>query len=365
MLLAKIVESGFRSVAIIGLGKNTGKTFTLNQLLAEGERLGVTTAVTSIGLDGEEQDSLFGHDKPRVLVRPGQIIATARELLLAGGLDYEILSLTGITTRLGEIVLARAKSSGRVMLAGPGTRSELVSLQEVLQRITHDLLLVDGAVDRRSLAAPTVTHTTIFAVGAEAAWERFRLLEKLQLQWGFLTLPGLGDLGLVQHLQSISADAKMIFLAGRTVRRFVAHDEAVVLGEILAKYVGRGVETVFIRGMLTDELLDAVLGAGSAPAALTLLVPDATHVFLSGGGFQRLLSSGANLKVLNPIHISAVTVNPFNSRHGYAEPIKLLEDVGRVVEPVPCFDLFLGIRYEPRGDGDAVFGCGYGAPLGV
>lgn len=62
-----------------------------------------------------------------------------------------------------------------------------------------------------------------------------------------------------------------------------------------------------------------------------------------------MLSSGANLKVLNPIHISAVTVNPFNSRHGYAEPIKLLEDVGRVVEPVPCFDLFLGIRYEPRG----------------
>ncbi len=85
----------------MALEKNTGKTFTLNQLLAEGERLGVTTAVTSIGLDGEEQDSLFGHDKPRVLVRPGQIIATARELLLAGGLDYEILSLTGITTRLG------------------------------------------------------------------------------------------------------------------------------------------------------------------------------------------------------------------------------------------------------------------------
>ncbi len=73
----------------------------------------------------------------------------------------------------------------------------------------------------------------------------------------------------------------MIFLAGRTVRRFVAHDEAVALAEILAKYVGRGgVETVFIRGgMLTDELLDAVLGAGSAPAALTLLVPRCNTCF--------------------------------------------------------------------------------------
>ncbi len=341
-------------MAIIGLGKNTGKTFALNQLLAEGRRLGITTAITSVGLDGEERDSLFAHNKPQILVTPGQIVATARGLLAASRLDYEVLSSTGIMTQLGEVVLVRAQGCGSVVLAGPSTRDELVCLQEGLLQFDYDLLLVDGAVDRRSLAAPTVTDTAIFAVGAEAAWERSELLEKLRLQWQLLTLPGLDRPDLASHLQSVSSDTKMVVLASYEVWHSVLQNEVAVAGKVLAKYIEQGADSVFIRGALTDEVLSPVLAAAARATPFTLLVPDSTYVFLSGRGFQRLASSRVVLKVLNPIDISAVTVNPFNSRYGYAEPVKLLEDVGRAVDPVPCYDLFLGTRYRPRGYGDAI-----------
>lgn len=354
MFLAQIIESGFRSAAIIGLGKNTGKTFALNQLLMEGRRLGIIAAITSIGLDGEERDSVLKHNKPKIQVSPGQIIATAKALLLASGLDYEILSMTGIMTQLGEVVLARAKSFGQTLLAGPSTRYELARMQGQLEQYEHDLLLVDGAVDRRSLAAPMATDTTIFAVGAEVAWERSELLEKLKLQWRLLTLPSLDNPSLAQYLQNIPADVKMVISTGQDVRCSVSHREFSGAGGVLAEYIARGADTVFIRGMVTDELLAKVLAHTASAAALTLLVPDSTHVFLSKQSFQRLASRNAALKVLNSIHISAVTVNPFNSRYGYAEPIRLLEDVGQAVDPVPCYDLFLGIRYEPEGDVDAI-----------
>jgi len=161
------------------MGKNTGKTFTFNQLIMEARQLDIGVAMTTIGLDGEPSDSLFHHAKPKILLSPGQIVANARSLLLASGLDYEILQATGVTTPLGEVFLARALSAGETLLAGPGTRQELALVKDQLEGLGVDLFIVDGAVDRRSLAAPMVTDTTVLAAGAEASWDRRRLLEKL------------------------------------------------------------------------------------------------------------------------------------------------------------------------------------------
>ena len=43
----------YRSLSIVGLEKNTGKTVCLNYLLGRLDKLGISTAVTSIGVDGE------------------------------------------------------------------------------------------------------------------------------------------------------------------------------------------------------------------------------------------------------------------------------------------------------------------------
>lgn len=76
---------------------------------------------------------------------------------------------------------------------------------------------------------------------------------------------------------------------------------------------------------------------------------------MSEQGFRRLASRQAVLKVLDSIHLSAVTVNPFNSRYGLADPLRLLADVGREVYPIPAYDLNLGICYKPdEEDTDAV-----------
>ena len=46
----------YSSVSVVGLEKNTGKTETLNYIIGKLELDNHTTAVTSIGIDGEGLD---------------------------------------------------------------------------------------------------------------------------------------------------------------------------------------------------------------------------------------------------------------------------------------------------------------------
>lgn len=55
-----------RSVAIVGLAKNAGKTECLNYILRRLALRGHATALTSIGVDGETRDSCSALQNPRL-----------------------------------------------------------------------------------------------------------------------------------------------------------------------------------------------------------------------------------------------------------------------------------------------------------
>lgn len=358
MFVQEILDHGFRSVSVIGMGKNTGKTFAFNQLVMDAERLGIGLAMTTIGLDGEERDSLFRHDKPKIMLRPGQIVANAKTLLVDSGIDYEILGTTGIMTPLGEVILARALSAGKTVLAGPSTRHELALVKEQLEQVGIDVFFVDGAIDRRSLSAPMVTDTTVLAVGAEASWDRALLLEKLRLQLRILRLPAWEhplrfEVGM--HLRNMEAEVKLALLSAQGLQDSITQEDFFDNPNSIAEKADGSTQAIFVRGMLTDDVLVKILTNSTEEVPPIIVVLDPTSVFLSKQGFHKLDSYQAVLNVLDAIHISAVTVSPFNSRYGHADPLRLLADVGQAVYPIPAFDMNLGIRYTPGKEGiDAI-----------
>lgn len=349
MLLQDILDQGFRSVSIIGLGKNTGKTFSFNHLLQEARQLGIQVAMTTIGLDGEEQDSLFYHDKPKIVIYPGDIVANASSLLIESGLDYEVLGSTDIMTPLGEVILARVLSRGRTLLSGPSTARELALVKSQLETVGIDLFLVDGAIDRRSLAAPMVTDTTILAVGAEVSLDIQYLLDKVRQELAVLNLPewDRGEFASLLRDQALGDDVKLVVFSKQGLEGQLTQQEFFGDPQCLTQVVKADTETVFIRGILTDEVLDKVLGCQSVKTSFSLLVTDPACVFLSRQGFQRLETNGLELEVLHPIHLSAVTVNPFHRRAGLVDPLRLLNEVGQAAHPLPVYDLNLGLRFTP------------------
>ena len=104
-LWARVQDLGLRTVAVMGMTKNTGKTVSLNHLLAQAQSAHVAVGLTSIGRDGEERDQVFSIPKPPVMVTPGCLVATARDTLLRAKVRTRLLGGTGIESPMGEIVL--------------------------------------------------------------------------------------------------------------------------------------------------------------------------------------------------------------------------------------------------------------------
>ena len=78
MTTAELVQQiqQVKSMSIVGMCKNAGKTTMLNWLLTGGHLRG-TLGLTSIGRDGESTDVVTGTEKPGIFVKEGTLIATA------------------------------------------------------------------------------------------------------------------------------------------------------------------------------------------------------------------------------------------------------------------------------------------------
>ena len=144
-----------RTMSIVGMCKNAGKTTMLNWLLEQG-RLQGTLGLTSIGRDGESTDVVTGTEKPGIFVREGTLIATAQDMLRLGDITKEILMTTGIPTPLGEVVIVRARSAGYVQLAGPSITTQLKAVSHAFFDLGADISIIDGALGRKSLGARAV-----------------------------------------------------------------------------------------------------------------------------------------------------------------------------------------------------------------
>ena len=153
-----------KSCSLVGLEKNTGKTVTLNYLLSH-LPADHRVAVTSIGLDGETRDQVVGTEKPEITLRRGMVFATTEKHYRQRQLVSELLDVSDIPTALGRLVTARTLIEGKVIIAGPGSTEMLRRWMRAVEKET-DLILVDGALSRMSLASPTVSEGMILATGA-------------------------------------------------------------------------------------------------------------------------------------------------------------------------------------------------------
>ena len=120
--------SDYRSLAIVGLEKNTGKTECLNYILRRIKDSADRFALTSIGIDGENRDQVCQTPKPEIIVPEGMIFVTSEKHYRERRLVAEIMEIDDHRTALGRLVIARAKTSGKVLLSGPADTAGLKSL---------------------------------------------------------------------------------------------------------------------------------------------------------------------------------------------------------------------------------------------
>ena len=135
--------ASYDSVAIVGLAKNAGKTECLNYILRGLHDCGLTPAVTSIGVDGEQTDAVSHTRKPEITLFEETVFVTSESFYRSRGVTSEVLGIGTRATALGRLVTARVKTHGKVILAGPPDTASLRRLIADLGAYSPDVTLVE------------------------------------------------------------------------------------------------------------------------------------------------------------------------------------------------------------------------------
>ena len=299
----------YKSISIIGTAKNVGKTTTFNYMINVAKNK-YKLGLTSIGRDGESKDAISSTPKPRIYVEKGTIIATAKQCIFNSDITKEILVVTNLKTPLGKILIIRALSDGFVELAGPSKNSELSEIKNIFYDLNCDLVIIDGAVNRKSYVVPIVTDATILSTGAAFSNDIEKVVDHTSHLVNLLSLEAEKNLQIISLSEEIfkvgtigiiSPNLEMKILNGINAREALKN----IKKELLVDF-----PNIVVKGIVSDNFIEELMNYANYDNGIVLLVEDSTKLFLSREVLSRFEKSGGILKVLNPIKIVGVTINP-------------------------------------------------------
>ena len=318
----------YRSLSIVGLEKNTGKTVCLNYLLGRLNQLGVSTAVTSIGVDGEQVDSVYATAKPEIRLYEGMQFITSERHYAQRRLVSDILGVGELRTALGRLVTAQVLCPGKILLSGAATTGLLRKQIEQFRQRGVQLTVVDGALSRLSLASPTVTDAMILATGAAVSPNLQQLISRTRFVYRLINLPEVDD-----RLRAKLANIPSGLWAVDNEQE--VHD----LGIASVFLLGRGEDdlfrygsTLFAAGAVSDRLLK-YLAAQPTIRDTVLIVRDFTKLFITPEVYAEYTRRGGKLIVLQRSRLVAVCLNP-TSPQGYT--LNSTEACQQLAESLQC-----------------------------
>jgi hypothetical protein len=336
--------AGTQRIAFVGLAKNTGKTTALTTLIpklhARGERLGVT----SVGRDGEAVD-VMNHAirKPTLCLPAGSLVATTQVLLHASGVAHQILACTDHRTPLGRVVIAELTEEGALEVAGPSSASGIRTVCELMLAHGCDRLLVDGSIDRRGTAAPSVADGVVIATGAVLSTELETVVRRTRAAIDLVQVPVVADPRLRELAQT--NDVNLLVTA--------SHDAVTVPTDLLLSGSEPAVAALLqaypdaryllLHGALCEPFVEHLLQAHRT-GPITLVTADTTKIFLSRRSSRWYAEHGIHLEVLGTPRVCAVTVNPVAPRSHHLPA--LLRRICAEIPEVPAFDVLGGARTE-------------------
>ncbi len=311
----------YKSISIIGMCKNAGKTTVLNRIIRELEQDGRTLGLSSIGRDGEDQDLVTGTKKPGIYVYSGTLAATASELVLRHcDVTREILDTTGISTPMGEVIVLRAKSDGFIQLAGPSITDQLARLREDFFRFGADTVIFDGALSRKSLCSRKVTEATVLCTGASYSRSLDTVVRDTAFQCRLLTLP---ETTCPDFYALSATDCRDTVIWGENGLWTVP--PGISLEDALRHKEAAGAKWIFFGGALSDFSLKPLLMSNAPVKGLSFVVRDSSKLLLKQDTFDKLTRRGICLEVLDSVNLAAVTVNPFSAQGVHFPKEELLE----------------------------------------
>ena len=334
----------YNSCSIVGLEKNTGKTecfnYVLQRLPLENKRI----AVSSIGIDGETTDQVTKTAKPEIFLREGVYFGTSEKHYLMKRLSAELLEITNENTSLGNIVIGKALTPGKILLSGPSSTNGLRRWMDEMKKYDIDLTIIDGALSRMSLASPTVSESMILATGAAYSANINTLVQKTAFVVQMINLDLTSEDNsttfndIKNGVWAIDADTDFdtdsdIMKGRKLVDLKVASSLSININTDGLKKC----KTLFVSGALTDNFINHIR-QNKIFNETEIVVRDFTKIFLTPMTYNSFVNGRRKITVLQKSKLIAVCVNPTSPNGIVLDSEKLCKTLSEAIK-LPVYDL--------------------------
>ena len=331
------LSTKYKTLSIVGMAKNAGKTTALNYLIEEAIDEGIVLGVTSTGRDGESQDLVTGTEKPRVYLEEDMLVAVPTLLYDLADAGLEVIKKTKYSTAIGELLICRVKDAGYVQVAGPVINAEQKLLCRDMLELGCSLILIDGAIDRKSIASPDTSDAIILSTGAVLSRKMNKVVEETAHVVNLYRTPELEEGAIRDAITANNFDDKIMLVTGDG--KITKLDLITGLGA--AKEINGAIDEdtryIYIPGAFTNSVISDISLKNLKQVQFVL--KDPTKIFISAMDWGLFRKKGFRVSVLKNIEIAAITVNPW-APAGYTFDNRfLLEEMQKAIPDIPVIDV--------------------------
>jgi hypothetical protein len=347
VLLDRIVRSGCRRVAVLGLHPAAGTRTVVSSLVRELHKRSLPFGVTSaprLPLEVEmEADSRR---------QPVTVLALPEGAWLATGVDAAARAEAGVhlqeqtlsKTPLGLVGLYRVFRGGEVGLHGPPDHAGMAEVTKRLRDCSDGVVLVDGAWERRAFAAPGAADGIVLVVGAGHAPTPERSAAAARYVVETLTVPPCGEpAGAAWQDVASQGAAAMLDATGKMIGVLPPGLEDPV--PAMRTPDGGPIAGLVMPHGLNDEFMIPLVRASFR---CELVVRDSTRINVAPIYFKAWLKGGGQFRVVRPMRLIAVASNPSSATGPDADPERFREQLSRTFPELPVHDVVLESGEEHR-----------------
>lgn len=296
----------YKSISFVGMEKNAGKTQTLNYVLSRLRTFSnLKLAISSIGVDGETLDIVTSTSKPEIEIYPNTTFITSQSLYNQKEIVSAIEEVSKDYTALGKLITARAITQGKVLLGGPSDTKNLKKLLEKLEK-NADLILIDGALSRKTFGSPSITQAMILSTGASLSASLNVVVKKTKFIYQMTQLPQYQST-LAEQLQNIENGIYAITEEGIVDLEIPS---LMMIDRYKDKIFTYG-KRLFVAGALNDKFVQ-LLKIQKNPQEIEIIIKDFTKIFAQEDNVIQYLYKGGQIKVLDQTNLIAITANPIS-----------------------------------------------------
>lgn len=337
MAIMSELANKYKTLSIVGMSKNAGKTTALNYLIEEAMDEGIRLGITSTGRDGETQDLVTGTEKPRVYLDEGTLVAVPSLLYELSDAGLEVIKRTNYSTAIGTLLICQVREAGYVQVAGPVINKEQKLLCDEMLEAGCDLIMIDGAIDRKTIASPDTSDAIILATGAVLSRKMSKMVEETAHVVNLYGTDELEEGSQRAAIENNNFDDKIM----------IVNDKGeidkldLVTGLGAAREIDAAIKEdtthVYIPGAFTNSVISDI--SPKKLKQVQFVLKDPTKIFINPMDWGKFRKKGFRLKVLKNIKIALITVNPWAPLGYTFDNRLLLEEMKKAIPHIPIIDV--------------------------